>query len=183
MHPRFVLSLLTLTTSALMNTPITQLVVRCRKFSGGVISKALLRAICAACVVFISSCIMLPIPSTSGPLPPFFSRERVDSVHAGMSRADVLMTLGNPYLVAQNDAYLGYQWLETPQDWFFAWGIAPGAAGATTFRGDPSDEHMLMLEFDSAGKVVRFKEFSNMDASALRNEIRQWIRAAAAQPR
>ena len=146
------------------------------------ISKALLRAICAACVVFISSCIMLPIPSTSGPLPPFFSRERVDSVRAGMSRADVLMTMGNPYLVARNDAYLGYQWLETPQDWFFAAAI-PGSGVLTTIRGDPSDEHMLMLEFDTAGKVVRIKEFSNMDASALRNEIRQWIRAAAAEPR
>lgn len=145
----------------------------CRLWSG-MNGQRLPGAIILASAVLLSSCLMVPIP-TQTELTPSVSNKALDALHPRISRAEALMNLGNPQLVAHGYDYLGYEWKVSSFDTF----VAVAGGGYEIIPGEPHVLHMLVLEFDPDGKMTRIKEFSNTKRDALRAEVKEWIRAGA----
>lgn len=122
---------------------------------------------CALSVMTIASCI-LPVPLPNIPSRAF-SDETLKSVHLGTTRADVLMTLGNPDRRTEGDRYFGYWWTVGE----FATILAvPSIGGVTEVYSRP---HMLMLEFDPDGRVKRMQKLSKESFPLLDREVDEWM--------
>jgi len=144
-----------------------------RHIANGVIRAPLVVASLAAGAIALASCIVVPLPKFS----PQLDNEAVESIRPGISRAEVLMSLGNPDLATHDYGYLGYQWYETKIDWFWAFG---GMYGGWSGRIEGSrPEHLLMLEFGADGRVTRIREFEGKAPVYLRDDVKKWIQTAA----
>lgn len=126
------------------------------------------RILCALSLITTASCIMVPVPLPNIPSRAF-SDDTLKSVQPGMTRADVLMTLGNPDRSTEGDRYFGYWW--TVEKYAIVMSTIWGG-GKTVVGFRP---HMLMLEFDSDGKVKRMQELSEEDFPTLNREIDKWM--------
>ena len=115
------------------------------------------RLLLAALPLLTSACLVVPLPSHD---PSADAVRSVAAMDASSTRADVLLTLGAPDLVRENQQVFVYTWHD-PRLWSLL--IIGGYTTARTYTGTVDEEFDFILEFDRSGRLVHREVASAID--------------------
>jgi hypothetical protein len=138
------------------------------------------RTATASCLFLIlvatSGCVILPIPTPAHGGAGVITEESVASLEAGkVTRADVLLKLGDPAERLQEDRFFVYRWELTHG--YLMWAISflgPGA-GAGDIHALTGD-HFLLVEFLPGNRLRRLKFISPTMFHRTRDQVDELIK-------
>jgi len=140
--------------------------------------KSLVLSILIVCTLAMSGCMAGMFPTiehrssrtgTRGEIPV----KSIDFIQPGTTtRADVILALGEPDLVLDDDKWFAYRWVMTSGYWFVF--VYAGYSGGGSMN-ECAKTYGLLIEFDDRGIVNRFKVKNENFASDLTfNDLVQW---------
>jgi hypothetical protein len=125
------------------------------------------RALCAACTLLLSACVIVPAGNMPGPAA--IPAATVAALKPGSTlRIDVLMALGDPDYRYEQDRAFGYRWSEA-----LAWVFIGAGYSATGFSID--ERRMLMIEFADDGSILRFDIVTGVMYSTFSKAVDAWL--------